>query len=119
MSIFDDDIKRLNFENFIWVVFIGLSILDIVGDEYLKKFIKTSDKNDEVVANKIFLFILIISFFIYFYFLIRNINAYERASDDEKNLFSIKVFGSILFIVGVICLIYFQYNQTDFIGTPI
>ena len=119
MSIFDDDLKRLNFENFIWVVFIGLSIFDIVGDEYLKKFIITNDKKDELVANKIFLIILFISFFIYLYFLIRNVNAYERASVEEKSLLSVKVFGSIFFLVGVICLIYFQYNQTDFIGTPI
>lgn len=119
MSIFDDDVIRLNFENFIWVVFIGLCLLDIVGDEYLKSFIKTNDKNDELVANKIFLFILVVSFFIYLYFLIRNIKAYENANEEEKRLFFVKVFGSVLFIVGALCLIYFQFKQTDFIGAPI
>lgn len=119
MSIFDNDLERLNFEDYIWVIFIVLSILNIFGDNYQKQFLETNDSNDEIRANNIFLFVLIISFFIYLYFLIRNISAFERADEEEKNLFSIKVFGSILFVVGIICLIYFQVKQTNFIGTPI
>lgn len=119
MSIFEDDLTRLNFEDYIWIIFIVLGILNIVGDKYLKNFLKTNNKEDENVANKIFLFILIISLLIYIYFFIRNVNAFEKSNDEEKELFFIKVFGSVLFIGGIICLIYFQYNQTDFIGTPL
>lgn len=119
MSIFDNDVKRLDFENILWVVFIGLGMLNIVADNYQKEFICSKNKALENVANKIFLFILVISFIIYIYFFIRNINSYERASDEEKEIFSIKVFGSVFFIVGVLCLIYFQVNQTDFIGSPV
>ena len=119
MSIFDNDLNRLNFEDFIWVIFIGLSILNIIGDNYQKEFIETYNSEDENSANNIFLFVLWISLLIYIYFFIRNIKAYEKVSEEEKELFAIKVFGSILFIVGVICLIYFQYKQTNFIGTPV
>lgn len=119
MNIFDDDIARLNFEDIIWFIFIGLSVLDIVGDKYLKDYIKNGEKAKEVVANKIFLFILIISLFIYIYFFIRNYRAYEKVKDDEKGLYLIKLFGSALLVVGVIYLIYFQYNNSDFIGTVI
>lgn len=119
MSIFDDEMKRLDFENILWVIFIGLGILNIVADNYQKEFICSKNKLLENTANKVFLFILVVSFIIYIYFLIRNINAYERASNEEKEIFSIKVFGSIFFIVGVLCLIYFQANQTDFIGSPV
>ena len=119
MNIFDDDLTRLNFEDYIWIIFIGLGILNIVGDKYLKDFLKMNNKSDEDFANKIFLFILIISLLIYIYFFIRNIIAYEKSNEEEKEVFFIKVFGSSLFIGGIICLIYFQYNQTDFIGTPL
>lgn len=119
MSIFDDDLGRLNLEDYIWVIFIGLSILNIFGDKYQKEFLKNNDKDSESVANKIFLFVLFVSFLIYIYFFVRNVNAFNRANDEEKELLSIKVFGSILFVVGIVCLIYFQSKQTNFIGTPI
>lgn len=118
MSIFEDDLTRLNFEDFIWVIFIGLGILNIVGDNLLKDYINTNDKNKEESANKVFLFILFVSLIIYIYFFIRNFNAYEKASEEDKDLFGIKTFGSILLIIGILCLIYFQYKQSNFIGTP-
>lgn len=118
MDILSNDVERLNFEDFIWVIFIGLSILNIVGDHYLKEFIKKSDKNNEGKANSIFLFVLIISLFIYIYFFIRNVSIFEKANEDEKKLLALKVFGSSLIISGVILLIYFQSKQTNFVGTP-
>ena len=47
MSIFDDDISRLNFENYIWIIFAILAFLNIFGDKQLKKFIITGSKNYE------------------------------------------------------------------------
>lgn len=119
MSIFDNDLKRLNFEDYIWVIFIVLSILNIVGDNYQKQFLESKSSNDEIRANNIFTFVLVVSFLIYLYFLIRNVNALKRSEEEAKGLFSIKTFGSVLFVVGILCLIYFQVNQNDFIGTPI
>lgn len=118
MDIFNNDLDRLNFEDFIWIIFIGLALLNIVGDHLLKEFIKYNNQNDESRANNIFLFVLIVTFFIYLYFFIRNFNALNKASEEEKNVFSIKLLGSAFLIAGVICLIYFQSKQVDFIGTP-
>ena len=53
------------------------------------------------------------------YFFIRNYKAFEKANDNEKKLFAIKLLGSALLISGVICLIYFQFKQVDFVGTPV
>ena len=119
MDILNNDLERLDFENIIWIIFIVLAILNIFGDNLLKDFIVTNDKIEESYANKIFLFVLVISLFIYIYFFIRNYKAYEKVDEEEKYLYLIKVFGSALIVVGVICLIYFQYNNTDFIGTVI
>ena len=38
-----DLIKRLNFENFIWITFIIVSALDIYGDELIKKSVVNND----------------------------------------------------------------------------
>lgn len=118
MNIFNNDLERLNFEDIIWIIFIGLILLNIVGDNFQKEFIKTNNKKEESKANNIFLFVLVVTFFIYLYFFVRNFNALERASEENKGLFSIKLLGSAFLIAGIICLIYFQSKQVDFIGTP-
>ena len=118
MSIFDDDIKRLNFEDYIWIIFAILAFLNIYGDWLQKEFLKTKKKLYENKANDVFLFVLIIGFFIYLYFFYRNYRAFLKVDEKDKELFIVKLIGSALLISGSICLIYFQYKQTDFIGTP-
>lgn len=119
MSIFDDDIKRLEFEDYIWVIFIVLSILNIIGDNCQKKYLNSNNMEDNAVANNIFSLVLFITLIIYIYFFIRNVDSYKKADILDKDLLGVKVFGSILFVVGILCLIYFQVNQSDFYGTPI
>ena len=118
MSIFDDDISRLNLEDYIWIVFAILAFLNIFGDNLLKKFIKSNNKNYENRANEIFLFTLIISFIIYIYFFYRNYVFYVKANNEEKSLLLIKLIGSALLLGGSICVAYFQIKQSDFVGTP-
>ena len=118
MSILDNDIKRLNFEDYIWIVFAILAFLNIYGDNLQKEFLKSNNKKYETKANDVFLFVLIIGFFIYLYFFYRNYRIFLKTKDEDKGLFIIKLIGSAFLISGSICLIYFQYKQTDFIGTP-
>jgi len=118
MNIFDDDIKRLDLEDYIWFVFAILAFLNIYGDKLQKEFLVSKNKNYEISANNIFLFVLIIGFFIYLYFFYRNYRIFLKTKDEDKGIFLIKLLGSALLISGSICLIYFQYKQTDFIGTP-
>ena len=118
MNIFDYDIKRLNFEDYIWIIFAVLAFFNIYGDNLQKEFLKTNDKNYEKKANDVFLLVLIVGFFIYLYFFYRNYRIFLKTKEEDKRLFIIKLIGSALLISGSMCLIYFQYKQTDFIGTP-
>lgn len=123
-----NELKRLKFEDYIWIVFIVLSILDIVADNYQKKFIVTDNSSYEQIANKLYTLIVFISVFIYLYFFIRNYHANSKMDihNPDKYLFEIKLLGSIFFLVGVLCLLYFQVNISDnntgsskpFIGGP-
>lgn len=110
-----NELKRLNFEDFIWILFIVLSILDIVADNYQKRYIISNKKEFEQKANKLYTFVVFISFFIYLYFFYRNYKVYKKTSyyDKSKNILEIKLIGSIFFLIGVLCLIYFQLNNNE------
>ena len=111
-----NDIQRLQFENLLWIVFIGLIIGNIIGDEKEIAFLKTNDKQKEEEANQIFENVLLVTIFIYLYFLQRNVNAYKESN--EKDLYEIKVIGSSLLVIGIVCLYYFQKKQENFVGSP-
>lgn len=113
-----NEIKRLKFEEFLWIIFAILSILNVYGDKEEEKYVITNQKFYKNKSNKIFEITLIVTLLIYSYFFIRNYNALKNASLNEKKLYEIKLFGSSLLIAGVILLIYFQFNQTSFIGSP-
>ena len=113
-----NEIKRLNLENIIWIFFIVLSALNIVGDNEEKKYLETHQENYHNLSNHIFLLTIVLTLFIYIYFFYRNYKAYKEANTKDKQLFLIKLLGSSFLIAGVICLIYFQSKQTNFIGSP-
>lgn len=104
-------IKRLSFENWIWVIYIVVAIFSIYGDELIKKSIREHDKKANELAKKVFLGILITTILIYLYFLARN---YEdlRKHPNEKE-YQVRFLGSILVIAGVVCFLYFQLNVSD------
>lgn len=102
------ELKRLNFEDFLWIIFAILCIANVFGDRYDKEYLVTHNKNYQDESNKIFEITLIITFFIYIYFFVRNYHVYETVSEEQKTLYLIKVLGSSFLLAGVIRLIYFQ-----------
>lgn len=118
MNNAENELKRLKFEDMLWIIFGILCFINIYGDKLQETDIYNNSKMLEKSANNIFTFTLIVTFFIYVYFFIRNYNNYENASSDKKELYTIKVFGSIFLIVVVVCLIYFQTHNKNAIGAP-
>jgi hypothetical protein len=116
MNDINNEINRLNFEDIIWGIFIILSILNIVANDKQKKYVISNNRYYEDSANKISVFVLIVLLCIYLYFFLRNYKMYE-SKIDATDTDLIKVVGSIFFILGTICLLYFQINSDDnFIG---
>lgn len=113
-----NELERLNFEDFLWIIFAILCLANVYGDYNEKEYLKTHDFNFEIKSNQVFELTLIITFFIYIYFFIRNYKFYEKVSEEKKQLHLIKLLGSSFLLAGVICLIYFQFHQTSFIGSP-
>ena len=111
----DSLVERLSFENLIWICFIVISVLDIYGDELIKKGITKKDKTSREKANKLFLGISIFSILIYIYFLIRNYSDYKKHYNKS---YEIRLVGSILILTGSICLLYFQLTTTYQTDSP-
>lgn len=118
MSNKDSEIRRLNFEDILWGIFIILSILNIVANDNQKKYVISDFHGYEDKANNISIFVLTILVFVYLYFFTRNYNMYNN-KDNPTEADSVKVMGSIFFILGTLCLLYFQVHSDDnFIGGP-
>lgn len=111
----EEMIKRLSFENLIWVSFIIISILDIYGDELIKKDLRYNDKKSLEKANKLFLGITLFTILIYIYFLIRNYSDYEKYKNQN---YEVRLIGSVLILAGSLCLLYFQINNTRPVDSP-
>lgn len=110
---------ELDFEDFLLIISIILTILNLYGNYNSKIYLQTKDINYKMTSNEIFKFTLSITLLIYIYFFYRNYNSYKNIDYNQKRLYSTKVFGTIFLIVGILCLLYFQNNETNFINTPI
>lgn len=108
-------VKRLDFENIIWICFIIISFSNIYGSKLIKKSILYNDKQAENKANKLFLKLTLLSLIIYIYFFKRNYNDYKKTS--TKN-FEIRLIGSSLILLGTLCFLYFQLNNPNDEETP-
>lgn len=104
-------VKRLSFENLIWIVYIGVAVFNIYGDELIKRAIQDNDKFASKRAKKIFLVVLTITIIIYFYFLVRNYNDWKNNQNNQD--YKVRLFGSILTFVGILCFLYFQLSITN------
>lgn len=105
-------LKRLNFEDYVWILYASISLANVYGNYYNKQYLKGQNKAGLNTANKIFEITIIITFLIYIYFFLRNYKNYKEAPQEEKEVYFVRVIGSIFLIVGAVCLIYYQKEKT-------
>lgn len=105
------ELERLRFEDFLWIFYGSIILANIFGNYYEKEYLKNNDRIDRIKYNSIFEIVFILTFFIYIYLFIRNYNSYQKASFNEKRVYLVRVFGSVFFIVGILCFIYYQDVQ--------
>lgn len=105
----ESTIKRLRFEDLIWISFIVISILDIYGDSLIRKSLLNKDKQSNKKANHLFLGIVSFSILIYIYFFARNYYDYQKY---KTKSYEVRLIGSSLILIGTLCLFYFQLTNT-------
>lgn len=113
-----EEIERLHFENIIWVIFAILAFLNILGDNNSINYLNTNNKEFKTNSDNIFKFTLICTLLIYLYFFNRNIKSYQKVTQNNKELYKVKVYGSLFLIIGILLLIYFQKKESNFLDPP-
>ena len=108
-----NDLKELEIEKILSMIFIILSILEIYGSSLEQKYIKTNDRYYDDKNKKISIFTTIVTLIIYFYFLKINIKDYLNTNVKEQELYSINIFGTLLIIIGTFLGLYFQIENNN------
>ena len=112
-NILNDDIRRLNFEDYVWIVFVFLCFLNIYGNQLEKIFLRTNSPYFQRKSNSYYIIALVIVFLIYSYSITRNLYQFHKASPQDKALYSIKVLGSILLTLQRLKHVGFLYTFTS------
>ena len=111
-------IRELEFEKILWFFFMFISALNIYSDNLEELFLINNDINLEQTSKKIFTFTIAVSLLIYLYFGYRNYKYVKISTDEEKQLACIRFAGSILIIVGTICILFYDIKDQEPVGAP-
>lgn len=109
------EIKNLKIDQGLSGIFILLSVSTIIGDYFVEKYYINKDANAYKKAKKIFISSLLVSLLIYLYFLKNSRNDYYEQIMNKKESFPhlIRLIGSVLLVVGIACLLYFQVTDNE------
>ena len=117
MNKFDINQKQklteLTIDEWIWIIFIILSILNIVGDELDKDYCLYQDINEKSLSKKIFNLTVFISFIIYAYLAYRGYSRLNNAIKLNQNidLAKSRLFANILVLIASFILLYDQIKE--------
>lgn len=110
-----DHLKELRIDEWIWVVFIILSALNIFGDELEKDYYTQHNIQKDKTAKKIFTITVFISFLIYCYLAYQRYQRVQILKTTNKNteLEEMRLFASILVVIASIIFLYYQLESTS------
>jgi len=109
-----NDLKEVTINEWIWIIFLFLSLANIYGDELEKSSLKEQEKHNKK-AKKIFLITASIALIIYLYFTINSYKKLEKAKKENKNtkLQEINFLGQSLIFIGAFLLTYYNVNNMN------
>ena len=102
-------LKELQIDEIIWIIFITISIINIIGDEFEKNYCTTKNQNSLNKSKNIFTFTLFASLIIYSYILYTR---YQKYNNNPNNfLTKQRLFAAILVVVATIINFYCQLKD--------
>jgi Ca2+/Na+ antiporter len=108
----NEDLKDLNIEDFIWILFIIIALVAIYSDNLEREFLYTRNIDIYKKFHTINIILLIITFCVYLFYTIDNyeelvdLRNYGNISDVEKK--ELVLIMNILFLIGGAIAIYLE-----------
>ena len=101
-----DILKKLDTENFIWIIYIILILLSIYSNKYEKEYYLNNDIKAKENYRKLNIFIFFIALIIYLYFFEDSIKNIKTQNNNSKDMFNELNFiaNSLILISGCIYL---------------
>ncbi len=117
----NEKLKDLTIDEWIWVVFIILSLFNIYGDELEKKFYREKNPNAKSLSKNIFTFTVFISFLIYFYLGYKRykVMKFRQENNLETNICQTRFFASFLVVIASFLFLYCQLTDKEDINPSI
>ena len=108
-------LKQLKYEDFIWLIYIGIIILSWYSNSLERKYFIYNDLNSKEKYRKIMILIFSILVIVYLYFLkdsysdLKNIN--PCSSSKTKNLIFLSFLGSLLIAISGFIFLYIAFQD--------
>lgn len=104
------ELESLNLDDFVWYIYIFISVAAIYSNKLEKDFIVTGDRQKFREFHNINTVVLTIAFFVYVYFVFNNFRTWNKKRNYNT---TINVIASILFLVGGGILILVELNSSN------
>ncbi len=115
MNEIKEQLNELKIEDYIWIIFIFVSIVAIVSDHFERNWLLTKNKKDYHTYKTINVTLLTISFLVYFYFVLLSYKKYKQTAHKRsvKELFfsEVNLFAASLFLIGGLLNIYTEVKS--------
>ena len=113
----NERLEDIKFENFVWVIYIGIIILSYYANTLEKNYFTTNNKLSREKYRSIMIFIFIILVIVYSYFLTDSYESLKKLKSNDpeqkKQLTYISFIGSLLvFISGILFLYVVIIDET-------
>lgn len=109
-----NNIKTIQIQEKIRILFIILNLLALYADAEVEKNLKNKGTGNTNLSNKIYLGITLVNVLVLIYYILINNKALNGAKENNKstNIFEIKNTAFTLSIIAVVLFIYVQLTST-------
>lgn len=113
------EIKDFTYQDITSIIFVIASVLNIIASDKEKEYVLSNNKKDMMTAYNIYIIVLIVLIVLYLYFLKGNYKAFKNCSDINRESYLIRLIGSILFLIGSLCFLYFRIDNKNKIQSSV
>ena len=113
----NNKLKQLKYEDYIWIVYIGIIILSWYSNYLEKNYYVYNDINSKDKYQKIMIFIFIILTIVYAYFLkgawddYKDLSPYD--SNKKRRLITLSFIAALLIFISGIIFVYIALNNQE------